>query len=270
MRTPALITTVLIGALVAAAPLSAAPRASISGKAEVGSTLTVRVSGGTASAIRWERCTTRVRANRCSRVTRIGSGRALVLTAASQGKAVRAVMRVKGRQVRTRFSVPVAAAAGGGTAPTTRLSIPAGWQVTGSESTIPFAAGTTKAQKDQTIAQLNVAYAGVAAQVTGGRVLFSSESLGNGGLITEITLNLCTAGATFSRRVAQAGLGGGSTQTVNGTWVITLDLTQGVAPVLVLTDAAGTALRDAIDLVDASRVKLGSGTYTTGPSTTCR
>lgn len=262
MKSLAISSAILIGVLCTAAPLAAAPRASISGNPQVGATLTVVVSGGKASGIRWEQCAVRVRANRCARVVRIGTGRRLVVPAASRGRSVRAVMRVRGTGLRTRFTRPIAAAA-------TQLSIPAGWQVTGSQATIPFAAGTTQAQKDQTIAQLNVAYAAIAGQVRGGRVLFFAESLGNGGLITEITLNLCTAGTAFTRRVAQSGLGGDSTSSVSGTWAITLDLATGVAPTLVLTDAAGTQLRDAIDLVDASRVKLGANTYTTGPSTTC-
>jgi hypothetical protein len=235
----------------------------------VGSTVSVRVTGGKAVGVRWERCAVPVRAGRCARAVRIGSGRSVVLPSTSSGASIRAVMKVKGRTVRTRFSRPVAAASAAPAAPAAQLVVPPSWRFTGSASTIPFAAGTSQAQKDAVIAQLNVAYAGIDAQVRGGRTLFSSESLGNAGLVTDITVNLCTSGNAFTRRVAQAGLGGGGTSTVSGTWAITLDLTAGVVPALVLTDTAGTPLREDIDLVDASRVTLGSRTYTTGPSSTC-
>lgn len=258
----------LLATLVVVVPASgAAPRASISGDIRVGATVTVRTVGGRPTGVRWERCTVPVKANRCARATRLGSGRTLLLTAASEGKSIRAVMRVRGRVVRTRFSRPVAATP----APTRRLVVPPQWQVTGSQDTLPFAPGMTPAQKEETILALNTAYAALDAQVRGGRVLVHSEALGDAaaGILTEITLDLCSANNAFSRRVTQAGLGTGGTTTVTGTWRIVLDLTTSVTPALVLTDAAGTPLREAMDLVDTSRVMLAGRTYTTGPSSVC-
>jgi hypothetical protein len=269
-----LIVAALVGALMAQTA-TAAPSARVVGKLQVGETVRVVAKGGVARNIRWQRCPVEVFDNFCD-VTpvRIARGRTHLIKKPSAGKSLRAVMRIRNRNVVTRWTKPVKRAPAVAPItpgnPASPLQIPATWRVTGSADTIPFEAGVDATERNRRLGVLTQAYAAIDARVRGGRSLFFFESLGNADLITEIRIELCS-NLQFTRRFETSGLGGGDVQNTNGTWEIRLDLTAGVAPNLVLTASNGTVLSETLDADpnNASRVFLGNRTFTTGASQVC-
>lgn len=272
-----LIVAALIGALMAQTA-TAAPSARVVGKLQVGETVRVVAKGGVARNIRWQRCPVEVFDNFCDvRPVRIARGRTHLIKKPSAGRSLRAVMRIRNRNVVTRWTKPVKRAPGAtpvapGTpgTPVSPLQIPATWKVTGSADAIPFEAGLSATERNRRLGVLTQAYAAIDARVRGGRSLFFFESLGNAEQVSEIRIELCS-NLQFTRRFQTSGPAGNTVENTNGTWEIRLDLTAGVAPNLVLTGTDGSVLSEPVDADpnNASRVFLGNRTFTTGPSQVC-
>lgn len=251
----------------------AAPSARIAGKLQVGETVRVVTTGGTASAIRWQRCRTKVVRNRCARSVRVGAGRTHRIGKASAGRSLRAVVVIKRKRVVTRWSAPVKPAPAG--TPTTPppasapLQIPAGWRVTGSADTVPLDPALTPAERDARLRELSSTYARIDALIRN-RGLAHTEVDAEG--TTKVRLDLCAPRYTFIQVIERQTPAGGWRLELDGEWSVSVDLTgPSLAPILHLAPAEDqpSSLPMALDPADLSRVIIGDYTRTSVPSAAC-
>jgi hypothetical protein len=273
-----LVVSLIVSALVAETATAQARSARIAGPLATEQTVRVLTTGGPATQARWQQCLVRVVRNRCNRPSRLRPGRTLRIPRGVAGRSIRSVVRIRGRQVATRWSAPVrrpqvrpvAPGGPGVPAPGEPLVIPAGWQATGSAATLPFEPGIGAVERERRLREISGFYARIDALVRGGRSLFHFESLGNADLLTEIRVELCSD-LTFTRRLRQSGLGPVSEDT-EGTWRIRVDLTSdNPVPVLTLSATDGSVRREQLepDRNDAGRVLLGDRSFVSGPSQVC-
>lgn len=242
-----LIVVSAVALTLAASPAVAKPKARISGSLSVSSTITVVSKKGTPKRVQWQRCPTPVVSNTCSGPQLIARGRSLTLDTSSAGLSVRAVAKIKGRTVVTRWSSPVTGAP-------TAVVVPAGWQITGGSP-----ADITSNQS-----AISSAYAEIAVLVAGGRFLSHFEA-GSSGIIIQRELTMCS---DQSFRFVDAAI-----TDVTGTWRMTVNFSnpQDIAPRLVLTDSTGQADTVKVDLNTQrpGHVLLAGEDFLSGPSRSC-
>jgi hypothetical protein len=252
-----LILATTVALAVSASPASAKPKARIAGSLTVGATVTAVAKKGTIKKVRWQRCPSVVVADTCSDPQLIGRGRSITLDSATAGLSVRALGKIKGKRVATKWSSPVA----GGTPtptptppPATTVVVPAGWEITGGSPS-----NITSNQ-----AVISNAYAEIARLVGGGRFLSHFEG-GSSGIIIQRELTMCS---DRSFRFVDAGV-----TNVTGTWRMTVNFSnpQDIAPRLILTPTTGQPSTLAVDLNQskAGHVLLNNEDFLSGPSSSC-
>jgi hypothetical protein len=279
------IVAALVGAALIVAALTqtagAAPSARIAGTLQVGKLVRVAPTGGAATAVRWQRCRTRVVRQRCATMVRVGAGRTHRIARASAGRSLRAVMRIRGKRVATRWSAPVRPAPAAPGAPTTpptaqgALVIPGGWQITGSAATIALDPALSPAERDTRLRDLSATYARI-DDLTRNRALSYTAPPDSEGKYVDVTLHLCAPRGTFLEevRITWPGDLGSQRFDVDGEWTMRLDLTAPTPtpmPTLTLAYAEDQPTTDPVTLdpSDPTRVVIGAFGRASAPSAHC-
>lgn len=246
-----IIAILALGLTLTASPALAKSKVRISGSVTVGSTVTVVAKKGAVKKVRWQRCPEPVVANTCSTPQTIARGRSLTIDSSSTGLSLRAVGKLKGRKVATRWSAPVTANGA------SSVIVPSDWEiVAGSPSSV------TANQ-----AAISSAYAEIDRLVRGGRFLSHFEG-GSSGILLQRELTLCS-----DRSFLFVDGGATGATRFSGTWRMTVNFSdpQDLAPRLVLSAQGGQVSTVLVDL-DTNRaggVFLDREPFLSGPSSSC-